>query len=411
MVLKGSASQATRNLALGVTLALAAIPLGAVAFWCAPKESFVALTTSVVVGLLLFLSLQFRLLLQRNGVFLLLSGGLALVLLVPIGVRLIATGSELAETFAAFRRAQIFGSAGGQGSPQAPAQAMAPAATTPAAPASGANAGGLSRSGGQASDLATSVAVDVEPSSKLEKKEMTASATPQEGRGGLDKAFPDEDSVARQTRLAKDEAIRRYPALQSSGTKEHAVYLEAFNELSRNRKFEFFKDPQWPLKIAEMLAVREGWKRAENKPGLASSNSKKAPLPGSEFSLSGGALANLRPEQDSQSAVPVEPASPNATSTVTSNATSDAPVASGSSSGTLDPAEDAVNKSMKEAKRRYPAIGAEGSAENKAFLEAYQDMDGRRTDFFEKSDWPIRLVELVAKQEGWKRVDAASAEK
>jgi hypothetical protein len=63
--------------------------------------------------------------------------------------------------------------------------------------------------------------------------------------------------------MAQKEMQRRYPALDDPSSKEAALYREAYNELGRLRKFEFFKDPVWPLKIAEMLAAREGWKRAD----------------------------------------------------------------------------------------------------------------------------------------------------
>jgi hypothetical protein len=58
---------------------------------------------------------------------------------------------------------------------------------------------------------------------------------------------------------------------------------------------------------------------------------------------------------------------------------------------------------MIEARKRYPAIGTEGSEENRAYVEVYEELDKLRPDFFSKGDWPIRLVELVAKREGWKR--------
>jgi hypothetical protein len=64
---------------------------------------------------------------------------------------------------------------------------------------------------------------------------------------------------------------------------------------------------------------------------------------------------------------------------------------------------------MIEARKRYPAIGTEGSDENRAYVEVYAELDKLRPDFFSKADWPIRLVELVAKREGWKRAPSAEA--
>jgi len=382
VVLNGSAGEASRNLALGVAAVLAAVPIGGIALWWAPKESFVAMATATIVGLCLFLAMQFRLLLQRNGTFLLLAGALTLTLLVPIGVRIMATGSEWAQTFAEFKHQQ-------QAQPilvQSPTAAISPslAAQAPAAAPAVAVPDPAS--------VAEKAAVEKQLVSRAEHKEGALSKAEHEPKP--EPQALDEDPVVRATRQAKDEAIRLYPALQNTGTPEHSMYLEAYNELTRARKFDFFKDPKWPLKIAEMLASREGWVRSDAKasgPGVASA--KKSLLPGSEINL----LAPVREEAPT-------PAPANQV-VVTEPATA------------TDPAEEAVNKAMLEARRRYPAVGREGSPENKAYLEAYQDLDSRNTDFFENTDWPLRLVELVAKQEGWKRfegkatVDAASAGK
>jgi hypothetical protein len=62
-----------------------------------------------------------------------------------------------------------------------------------------------------------------------------------------------------------------------------------------------------------------------------------------------------------------------------------------------------VKRAMIEARKRYPAIGTEGTDENRAYLEVYEELDKLRPDFFSKGDWPVRLAELVAKREGWKR--------
>jgi hypothetical protein len=71
-----------------------------------------------------------------------------------------------------------------------------------------------------------------------------------------------------------------------------------------------------------------------------------------------------------------------------------------------NPETQAVNRSMIEIRRRYPAIGTEGSPENQAYLEYYKDLERARPEFFDKPDWPVRLGEAVARREGWKRADA-----
>ncbi len=373
IVLKGSTGEAGRNLALGLLAALASVPLGGIALFWAPKESFVSLATALLLGVVMFLAIQFRLLLQRNGVFLLLAGGFSLALAVPIAVRLLATGSEWAQTLADFKRQQAAVSP--RPAVQPPQSQSSEAASSPKPPQP------------PAPSAPEPVAVAPTPIEAREAQGAPIMKTAPAPPVPEPEAHPDEDPVQRTTRLAKDEAIRRYPALQSPGNPEHTVYLEAYNELARLRKFDFFKDPKWPLNLAEIVALREGWKRADLKPAGTKAlepGATPAPLPGSEFALDGPQAATA-----SGAATPTAPAPT-----------------------TTDPNEQAVNKAMVEARRRYPAVGKEGSPENKAYLEAYQELDRLRPDFFEAADWPLRLVELVAKREGWKRVEGeAGSEK
>ncbi|NBV87677.1 MAG: hypothetical protein EBS01_15720 [Verrucomicrobia bacterium] len=183
---------------------------------------------------------------------------------------------------------------------------------------------------------------------------------------------PGEDPVQRATRLAKEEAIRRFPALQSPGTPEHTKYIEAYNELARLRKFEFFNDPRWPLNLAETVAAREGWLRA---PGTGNSSAPEPAAKGEKFALLPGSEIAL---DSPQSPVPE------------------------------DTNTQAVNRAMIEARRRYPEIGIQGSPENQAYLDYYKDMERVRPEFFEKNDWPVRLADAVARREGWKRADGVN---
>jgi hypothetical protein len=183
--------------------------------------------------------------------------------------------------------------------------------------------------------------------------------------------------------MAQKEMQRRYPALEDSSSKEAGLYREAYNELGRLRKFEYFKDPAWPLKIAEMLAAREGWKRADLAP--------VAPLPSPEA---------VGQAEESAAGAPVSRAAVAGTKALPGEELAlDGPGA--------PPAEDThsqeVKRSMIEARKRYPAIGIEGSEQNRAYVEVYEELDKLRPDFFSKGDWPVRLVELVAKREGWTR--------
>ncbi len=393
LVVKGSQAEAGRNLALGIICTLALVPVGGIAFWSAPRESFVALSTAVLLGLALFLAIQFRVLVQRNGVFFLLSACLAISLSVPIGVRLVSAGSEWAQTFAEFNRQQ---------SVSPVSSGRVPSGSQVSSKVSAERVGGAAQGGGEGS--AQSQPADEQGSSRH------ATPAPVENSGAAKTAVPevdpyaDEDPSQRITRLAKDEAIRRYPALQTTGTKEHQVYLDAYNELARSRKFDFFKDPKWPLKLADIVGTREGWGRADSRGPMKANGTAPvvAVLPGSEFSLEGQNSSMMARTANGMENSPVASASP-----------SSEPITGGArgvaSPSPLSAEEVETNKSIAEARRRYPAVGREGSPENKAYLEAYQDLDSRKTDFFERSDWPLRLVELVAKQEGWKRVDASPA--
>lgn len=384
-MLKGSSADAGRNLVLAVLAALALIPIGGIAFWWAPQESFVALATSLIVGLLMVLALQFRLLLQRNGLFLLLSGGLALTLLVPIGVRLMATGSEWARTLSEFKRQQLFRNAPesngvgmGVGEPKAgayPAQAQSAKNEAVAAPLK-ADASQNPKPSAPANVESTALAeIKESKESPLLKSASDVSAVKEQ--------FPEDPAARalRATQHAKDEAVRRYPELQIVGTRQHTAYLDAYNALVRSRKDEFFKDPQWPLKIAEILAAGEGWIRFDERSVPPNGTSKKATMPGAEIDLN-AAVPQKKAERFSEGAAARE----------------------------VEPDEDgfaqAVKAAQKEVVRRYPAVGVEGSSENEAYQACFADLNSRNTDFFEKADWPLRLAELVAKQEGWKRPEA-----
>lgn len=64
------------------------------------------------------------------------------------------------------------------------------------------------------------------------------------------------------TRLAQDEAMRRYPALADKDSPENQLYLARVIEL-KSEMPDLTKDPHWPLIIAEQIAATEGWKRAD----------------------------------------------------------------------------------------------------------------------------------------------------
>jgi hypothetical protein len=149
---------------------------------------------------------------------------------------------------------------------------------------------------------------------------------------------------------------RRYPALEDSSSTEATLYREAYNELGRLRKFEFFKDPVWPLQIAEMLASREGWKRAD----LAAATPAATKGVGSQTEESAPSAPLVQAGGSSEKALPGE------------ELALDGP-------GAPPPADthtQEVKRAMIEARKRYPAIGTEGTDENRAYVEVYEEGRG-----------------------------------
>lgn len=67
--------------------------------------------------------------------------------------------------------------------------------------------------------------------------------------------------AAEVTRQAQGMAIRRYPALAMKDSRENAIFVSTVTEMKASKNTEFFKNPEWPLELAELLAKREGWPR------------------------------------------------------------------------------------------------------------------------------------------------------
>jgi len=391
VVLGKRPGEATRNLALGIGAVLLSTPLAGLAFVWAPRETFVAVTTSLLLALVMFLALQLHLLLQRHGTFVLLSVGLLLTLAVPVGVRLGSTGldwmSDVSELRASRSGQSLENGASPvfvQGSAKAPLPPIAGPRQTAAAPVALPDPAVQGAAPVQTNNSPVAPVAQAQEAFSPEAAKRAEQALLEQLLAKLSREDPQT-----ATRMAQKEMQRRYPALEDPSSTEATLYREAYNELGRLRKYEFFKDPVWPLKIAEMLASREGWKRADLAPSTPASST---PAPGTSAG------------------------SPQAEERVFNTPASPAPVASAKALPgeelALDgpgapPAEDThtqeVKRAMIEARKRYPAIGTEGSEENRAYVEVYEELDKLRPDFFSKGDWPIRLVELVAKREGWKR--------
>lgn len=396
-----------RNLNWGVVCVLAVLPVAGVAVSWAGREAVVALATAVSLGLTIFLMSQGgRLVRERNGFFLLLAVSFLVTFSVPVAVKLFLSGSEFARLVVEISRSQQKSDSkvDAEDSVVAGANLTPPAASSlkPVQPAQAklANAQAAQKSG--TSNAAVPVGSSVEAKEEAapvvgtvpSEKVISPVATKAPATAPSVESRPDEDPIQRATRLSQEEAIRRYPSLAVAGSQEHSMYIEAYNELARLRKFEYFKDPQWPLKIAESIASREGWKRSPQHSDVVS---QPMVSPASEQSSSGPLQAS--------SAVSV--ANNPKASAVSSG---DEPVLDGPNAPVpADPVAQATNRSIIEVRRRYPALGVNGSPENQIYLEAYRELERLRPDFFEKPEWPIHLAEIVAKREGWRRQEAGSA--
>jgi hypothetical protein len=72
------------------------------------------------------------------------------------------------------------------------------------------------------------------------------------------------------------------------------------------------------------------------------------------------------------------------------------------SSGTVSQlSADPRMASIQEARRRYPDIWVPGSRQNKAFLEATEQLKRSGPELLKEPDWVLRLAESLAREEGW----------
>ncbi len=400
---------ARRNLVLGIVLNLIAIPMCGAAFVFAPREAFVSLAAALLISLVVFVSTQFGVMLQRNGTFALIGLGLVLTLLVPLGVSFCASGAEWVRLLLDVKRSKEIRVAAdresgvsGMGSPRDSSLAGKSAVPSEIGAISGQTSGiaGSGTSIAPASPVAEPKALG-----QSESSEVKNAGKAEKGAKGNDPQLedpirPEESSAERTTRLSKDEALKRYPALATPGTPEHSRYLDAYNEFARLRKFEFFKDPKWPLNLAELVALKEGWKRADQLEGESSNGASGAQKPGGTPNLQ-GASASTTPKAVAALPGNVAPQVPDRAQgqgLPGDGLSLEIPAVDES-----DPNAKAVNQAMIEVRRRYPAIGQNGTPENRAYVAAYRELERLRPDFFENPQWPVKLADLVAKSEGWKR--------
>lgn len=61
----------------------------------------------------------------------------------------------------------------------------------------------------------------------------------------------------------------------------------------------------------------------------------------------------------------------------------------------------ATQRAQAEAMRRFPGLGKAGSPENKAFLDAVNDLKARKSEMLGEPEWPLQLAETLANRLGW----------
>lgn len=69
--------------------------------------------------------------------------------------------------------------------------------------------------------------------------------------------------LAAVTLSAQVEAKLRYPALGIKDSIENTAFLAAYREMRESNNTAFFANPEWPIELAEVLAVRHRWTRGD----------------------------------------------------------------------------------------------------------------------------------------------------
>lgn len=81
------------------------------------------------------------------------------------------------------------------------------------------------------------------------------------------------------TKAAQMEAVRRYPGIGIKGSPENQLFVTAVKEQKFAGENEFFSDPKWPLVLAEILAEKEKWPRADQVEVSPEAAGNTLPLP------------------------------------------------------------------------------------------------------------------------------------
>ena len=90
-----------------------------------------------------------------------------------------------------------------------------------------------------------------------------------------------QETQAGITQMATFEAAQRYPALADKDSPENELFRMRVIELKNDPEMKefFFKDPKWPLVLADQLAEDKGWRRADATDTTPDAASEPAPGP------------------------------------------------------------------------------------------------------------------------------------
>jgi hypothetical protein len=277
-----------RNLAWGVVTLFLAMVLMAVALFLVGPRVLLSLAICLLTFTALFVLARMHIFRQRNGGFL----ALGIVCLFGASMPLIEVAFSALDAFVKSRPVSVVAVSAAAPS-ETPVLPLTEAfALTPPDPKAGprvrmlkdtrvaiegksylAKAGDLfafaSRNGREvtiaARDLLVALpaeAVEVIDDRIPTSSKATAAAEPAaKSARTTEEAIPANETPAEATLRAQREVIRLYPALGVKGSLENQSFVNLFNELRDNGGDDFFKNPEWPIELAELLAKRDHWQR------------------------------------------------------------------------------------------------------------------------------------------------------
>jgi hypothetical protein len=60
-----------------------------------------------------------------------------------------------------------------------------------------------------------------------------------------------------------------------------------------------------------------------------------------------------------------------------------------------------TKKAQEEAARRFPGLRQQGSPEHRLYLDTYNDLKKRNSEFLDDPEWPMNLAEILAQRNQW----------